>query len=73
MRRRPFVSGPSAVLVAALLACAAPSRAQAPDGAVALRLETELLERNLDADAPRPTFARGDAIGGRQGRETTIE
>ncbi|MEI7445786.1 MAG: LPS-assembly protein LptD [Burkholderiales bacterium] len=38
-----------------------------------LRLETELREQNLTADVPRPTFARGDTVDGRQGRETTLE
>jgi len=48
-----------------------------PAGAAAqpqsvLRLETELREANLTADVPRPSFARGDAIEGRTGRETTL-
>jgi len=43
-----------------------------PEKAV-LRLETELREANLEADVPRPTFARGDRIVGRTDREVTYE
>lgn len=75
MPRRLPVPGRCAALAAALLACGGAAHAQAPDGgpALGLRLETELRERNLESDAPRPTFARGDAVTGRQGRETTLE
>lgn len=38
-----------------------------------LRLETELREKNLEADVPRPTFARGDQVVGRTDREITYE
>ncbi len=75
MRRRSVVPGPRAALAAALLACGGAAGAQATAGGqgLALRLETELREDNLVSDAPRPTFARGDAVTGRQGRETTLE
>ena len=43
-----------------------------PQAAV-LRLETELREKNLEADVPRPTFARGDQVVGRTDREITYE
>lgn len=45
----------------------------APPASSALRLETELRAENLDSEAPRPTFARGETITGRASRETTIE
>ncbi len=41
--------------------------------ASALRLETALRESSLDADVPRPTFARGDRMSGRTDRELTYE
>ncbi|MFZ4757074.1 MAG: hypothetical protein ACOYLX_02760, partial [Burkholderiaceae bacterium] len=70
--RRPFhVAAPLPLTaVAAALLCCGP----AAFGQVApLRLETELREQNLSSGAPRPTFARGDAIDGRQDRETTLQ
>ena len=70
--RSPFHDAapvPLTALAAALL-CWGP----AAFGQVApLRLETELREQNLASSAPRPTFARGDAIDGRQDRETTLQ
>lgn len=77
MRRACSVPGP--LLLAALLAAPVPGvRAQdavGSDGAAGarLRLETELRESNLEADAARPTFARGDSVDGRPNRETTLE
>jgi LPS-assembly protein len=41
--------------------------------ASALRLETALRESSLEADVPRPTFARGDRMTGRTDRELTYE
>jgi LPS-assembly protein len=74
MRRR-LVRTRLLVLRAALaaLAAAAAAGARADDGGMRLRLETELREKSLSADTPRPTFARGDAVDGRQGRETTLQ
>lgn len=77
MRRACSVPGP--LLLAALLAAPVPGvRAQdgvGPDGTASarLRLETELREANLEADAARPTFARGDSVEGRPNREITLE
>jgi LPS-assembly protein len=76
MRSSPPVSGLAATVAAILASSVAPAFAQpgAPDGPPrsSLRLETELREENLSDDAPRPAFARGDAITGRTGRETTL-
>lgn len=81
--RRLFAPGP--LVLAALLAAAAggvcaqervevEAKARtAEPGSARLRLETELREANLDADAARPTFARGDSVDGRASRETTLE
>ncbi|RPH46537.1 MAG: LPS-assembly protein LptD [Burkholderiales bacterium] len=75
--RPPSAAGP--LLLAALLAVpVGGARAQGASGPLEpggarLRLETELRESNLDADAPRPTFARGDSVDGRTNRETTLE
>jgi LPS-assembly protein len=78
MRRRPVPR--FALAVAAALSAQGegagaqqPAARQAQGTGMALRLETELREANLTADAPRPTFARGDAISGRSERETTLE
>ncbi|MFN9774826.1 MAG: LPS-assembly protein LptD, partial [Burkholderiales bacterium] len=75
MRRPSPAHASRAALAAALLGCSGAAGAQAADhaGRIALRLETELRESNLASDAPRPTFARGDTVSGRQGRETTLE
>jgi LPS-assembly protein len=75
MRRPSPVHASRAALAAALLGCSGAAGAQAADRAegIALRLETELRESNLASDVPRPTFARGDTVSGRQGRETTLE
>jgi LPS-assembly protein len=82
-RRRPPVGAARTVgaAFAALVAVAGTVGAQPADPAAdgrgpvapALRLETELRESSLDADGPRPIFARGDALAGRVERETTLE
>jgi LPS-assembly protein len=80
MRRllRPLSLPGPLLLLAMLVAPVDAARAQAasapaePTGPQ-LRLETELRESNLDGDAPRPTFARGDTVDGRTSRETTLE
>jgi LPS-assembly protein len=77
MRRR--LSRPGlATTFAALLASfgqGAGAQQAGSDGAsgMVLRLETELRERNLTADGPRPVFARGDTISGHTNREITLE
>lgn len=74
MRRLvPFRPSVLRAALAALAAAAAAGAARAEDPGMRLRLETELREQNLTADVPRPTFARGDSVEGRQGRETTLE
>lgn len=73
MPRRPPPLPSRAIVLAALQAVAlAAGTARAAEPTVPLRLETELRESNLTADVPRPTFARGDSIEGRTGRETTL-
>lgn len=84
MPRRPSPLHPRAVAsaLAHVLALGAVAAVGVPSGASAqpasappapaLRLETELRESNLTADVPRPSFARGDTIEGRTGRETTL-
>ncbi|HYF60498.1 MAG TPA: LPS-assembly protein LptD [Burkholderiaceae bacterium] len=76
--RRPLAVPGLVPLAAALATAFAAGSAVAQPSArgvpgSALRLETELQAGNLDADAPRPTFARGERIDGRTGRETTLE
>jgi LPS-assembly protein len=69
---------PRAVLVVLALNAALVAPAFGQDAAAGapvprLRLETELRESSLDADAPRPSFARGERTTGRANRETTLE
>jgi LPS-assembly protein len=75
MRRRPPVLRPVWLALVIWGGCAVAS-AQPPVAepvAGGLRLETELLESLLQTSASRPTFARGDALTGRPGREMTLE
>jgi LPS-assembly protein len=73
MRRRFPLAGSLIVAALPLSTGGVFAQAPVPADAGALRLETELRERNLASDAPRPTFARGDAVSGRSHRETTLE
>jgi LPS-assembly protein len=73
MPRRPSVPRSVAAALFAAASGAVCAQPAAPATGAGLRLETELRESNLDPGLERPTFARGERISGRTGRETTLE